>query len=93
MHNGLLHLIARKAARNKNAAEEIIDVQLALPCKLRKKMNIESVAAIDHSNRRALRQSVCRHLQREQKYRLVAIQEICFARGSGEMLNECLIWR
>lgn len=92
MHNGLFHLVTGKAARDENAMKKIVDVQFSFPRETGKKMHVKSIASVHNRNGRTARHSVCRHLQREQKYRLVAVQKICFAGRSGEVLNECLIW-
>jgi hypothetical protein len=92
VHDGLFHLVTGEAAGDENAVKKIVDIQFSFPRETGKEMNIEPVTAVHNGNGRTARHPVCRHSERKHKNRLVPVQKICFTGGSGEMLNECLIW-
>jgi hypothetical protein len=91
VNDRLFHLVTGEAARNENTMEKIVDVQFPFPRKLGKEMNIEPVATVDDGNGRTASDAVCGHFQREQKYRLVAVQQVCFSGWRNEVLHECLV--
>jgi len=91
VHDGLLHLIAGEAARDENAMEKIVDIQFSLPCKTGKEVDVEPVAPVDHRNGRTVYHAVCRHPERKQKDRFVAVKKIRLAGRDGEVLKHRLI--
>ena len=92
VNDRLFHLVTGEAARNENTMEKIVDVQFPFPRKLGKEMNIEPVATVDDGNGRTASDAVCGHFQREQKYRLVAVQKIYFTGRCCKVLYHGLVW-
>jgi hypothetical protein len=79
VRNCLFHLITREAARDENMIEKFIRVDLPRAGKSRKRMHIETVAAVNHGNRISMNHRVRGHLERQLKNSPLTVQQKYFA--------------
>ena len=75
VRDGLLHLVTCEAARDENAIEKFIRIDVPHACKPGEGMHIEPVAAVHHGNGIAIRHCMRCHLERQLKDRVCAVQE------------------
>ena len=73
--DGLFHLVACEAARDEDTAEKFIRIDFPHACKTGKRMHVEPVASIHHSDRISVRHRVRCHLERDMEYRTVAVEQ------------------
>ncbi len=75
VRNGLFHLITREAARDEYMIEKFVRVDLPRAGKSRKRVHIETVAAVYYGNRISMNHRVRGHLKRQLKNSPLAVQQ------------------
>ena len=90
VRNGLFHLITREAARDENMIEKLVRVDLSRAGKSRKRVHIETIAAVHDSNRISLNHRVSRHLKRQLKNSPLPVQQKYLAGLVCKCMNHSL---